>query len=777
MKIQNMDYMLILAEYRPLFGILAILFLLGALTILITVVIEKFKILMVKSTKKRELDKKSIKNLEYSKVKDERKAEIMRTMVAPDAVNPGPNGYLVIDDGGTEVYIRNFTVASIPKNAVFVETFSGLLDFPGCESSIFIRPVSEAAISHKVDKQITVLASEAVSADGDPNRTRKLKDQYRELYQWAEDIESGDTKFFDVGFLFTFSAKSLQELNKMTDSFHSRAIAKNIVISNCYSVQAEAWMSQAPFNGTIKVGSKYIHTDGVKYLPMDKYSVSTVFNYTQSSFSHRDGVILGYDMNTKTPIFYDLFDPSHDGYTIVIAGKTGSGKSATIKMYACRSIPHGYRYVCIDSQLRKGTNEAEFAAIAGLVNGAHWKISSDSKEIMNPFEINETTKTIKSSNTSVREIRTLELNDKIIMVVNDLSTMLQGQKQIKDLESFLPINRIITDIVADLYAEIGLVEGNADSLYEEGTVVVNGELTSGRVKKTLPTITDFYKKLLISQKTNNDASLSGYYNLIVMGLKDFVRELYYTSQSLKFLTKEEVQQLKFRDNRGKTRTYIGPNGIEEEVVTIKGIRPYFDGQSTLDIQKDCPFTDIDISLLPEAEKNLARQIAMDFVNESFIKKNSESVNAADKLVCIFDECHENFNIEYARLTLDNVVRTARKRHVAVFISTQTIREFDYYKETKNILGQATAKFIFKQDPQDKDYLLSQNLTESQVSYIVNNLGGDDKNEEDKDRHRGEVCIVDNKNVAFCKVQYLRSTEALAVETDASKIAQLMTVVA
>jgi len=257
-----------------------------------------------------------------------------------------------------------------------------------------------------------------------------------------------------------------------------------------------------------------------------------------------------------------------------------------------------------------------------------------------------------------------------------------------------------------------------------------------------------------------------------MGLKDFVRELYYTSDTLTFLSREEVSRLRFKDTDGIFKIYVNEEGKEEDVITIKGIRPYYDGQSTIDIGADCPFANIDISLLPENERNLARQIAFDFVNESFIKKNSEDIRSAKKLVAIFDECHENFGLDYARKTLENVVRTARKRHVALILSSQTLKEYDNYKETKAILTQATTRFIFKQDVADRDDLRDTiGLTEAQVERIVNRIGVNEKtmDEEQKNKHRGEVCIQDNKNVIFCKIDYLKKTEALVVATDAETI--------
>ena len=90
--------------------------------------------------------------------------------------------------------------------------------------------------------------------------------------------------------------------------------------------------------------------------------------------------------------------------------------------------------------------------------------------------------------------------------------------------------------------------------------------------------------------------------------------------------------------------------------------------------------------------------------------------------------------------------------MSIILSSQTLREYDNYPETQAILKQAAVKFVFKQDYQDRDYLIhTLGLTEAQVDYILNSLGGNPEEESDKNRHRGEMCIIDNKQVAFCKV--------------------------
>ena len=81
-----------------------------------------------------------------------------------------------------------------------------------------------------------------------------------------------------------------------------------------------------------------------------------------------------------------------------------------------------------------------------------------------------------------------------------------------------------------------------------------------------------------------------------------------------------------------------------------------------------------------------------------------------------------------------------------------------------MLKQAATKFVFKQDYQDRAWVKEAlNVTNGQVDRILE-LGGDpsDKSGERK----GEVCIVDNGKVCFCKVDYLKAAEAVFVETDA-----------
>lgn len=771
-----------IAKYRTLF-VAALDVLIIVATLIIGVSVVKKVMAMYKEYNSTE-SKESLRNMDYSKTPRSRRASIIRHVIAADGVDPGPNGYMVINDSGQDVYLRSFTITKLPKRTVFANTFAGLFDFPGCTSSVFVEPITEAEMIRRLDRQINILESEYISASGNVNRQRKLGLQQSETESWSRALETGNNSFYNVGFLFTIYADDIVSLNKQSDAFRALALAKGMDISNCFAVQPEAYLSNAPLCRKVSINTKLIKADAIKTHQMDKYSLSTVYNYTESSFSHKYGIPLGRDMFTKKPFVFDVYDGSHDGFTILVFGKTGSGKSATIKIMCCRYRVQGYRFVCIDSQARKGTGEGEYATCAELMNGVNFQISAASNNILNLFDVQESKKFVKDSASSGHEVLTLELTEKIIQCVNSIITMVQGSNERFDGTTSTYMNRIVTDTVTAVYDEYGIKNGEPDSLYEAGQVIENGQLTSGKVRKKLPVFSDFYKKLLIANRDNDDAELAKTYRILLFALKDYVREVYYTANSVHFLTKDEyenlplVEQEVLRDNKRvirKVRVWVNEQGDHENVYQIHGIRPYYDGQSTLRVSQECAFTNIDISQLTESEKVVAREIALGFVNENYIKKNSENLSNANKLLCIFDEAHENFVYEYARKTLSNIVRTARKRNVAILFSTQTVKEYDRYPETQDILKQAAVKLIAKQDYQDMEYLMDAlNLTESQANYIVTNLGGN-MDTDTKNLHRGEMCLVDGNKVAFIKVDYIRKTEALAVETDSAEIEKLFTV--
>lgn len=719
---------------------------------------------IIKKTQKamqdvEKINKANLKNINIRKVKASKYSEIIRTAIAPDGVDPNTLSYFTIMDGGHEKYIRTYTIKEKPKRTVFSKTFTPLFNFPGCTSSVFIDPKSDEEMSHKFDKNNTILESEYMRAAGDPNRQRKLASQISEVNEWAGEVETGENKFFETSFLFSLTADSLQELNKMSDSFYNEALARGIQVTSCYGLEAEAYALNSPLNGHVNTMGRGVKAKPGIRLTMDKYSLSTLVNYFTASFTHKTGIPLGRDMLTQSPVVFNLFEPSHDSYSLAIAGKSGSGKSLLIKVMMTRQLLFGWHGVAIDSQVRKGTSSGEYSALANIF-GVNFKLMSGTDECLNLFDVSESIRSEKLSEDTYKEIRTVDINGKISTLTNNICSMIltSATGTFDSVSDKTYIQRIVTDTAIQTYAAFGIHDGDVESLYENG------------VRKKLPTLTDFYKRILRNAANNKDPEFTKAYSLTVNALKDYVKELYYTRDSISFLTRDAYLKLPIDENGEKF--YFNPKTqTREDVVAIKGVKSYYDGQSTIAVNRDIPFVNFDISMMPDADRTLARQVCMSWITENFIKKNSERLDANNKLVLILDEVHECYRDDYARSTIDITVRECRKRYCGVILSTQTLAEYNNWPETQSILKLVECKFVFKQDYQDRDYLIeSLGITDSQADMIVGYIGGSDR-DMDKKKHRGEMAIIDNKKVCFVKVDYLRHTEEIIAETNAAEAAK------
>lgn len=695
------------------------------------------------------------KEIQEKKEKKSEKVAEARKIVCPDGINPNPLSYTVIHDAGHDVYVRCFTIDSLPKRTVFATTFPSLFNFDRVTSSVFIEPIGEGRASHLLDGRIVEIETNIITAEknADRNQIRKLNAKLRDAESWAQKIETGDNSLYHVYFLFTIMADSLEKLNRRTDAFRNLAKEKRITLSCCYSLQAESYLTGMPLMYRYSASVGPVRATGLKRHTMDKLSIASIFNHTQDSFFHEKGIIIGRNMSTGMPVAFDVYEKKHNGYNMVFAGMTGTGKSACMKILASRYITkNGYRFVCIDSQA-KG-NRGEYSMLADIMCGTNFEIKNNTGNIMNLFDIDKEEEWSEINGT----YEVLRLQDKIANAKSDMMTLIQGNKEPAEFSLVTHIERIVTDIITELYEEKQIYDNVVESLYESGKGLRNGVITSGKIRKKMPVLSDFYKKALLKNKVNMVEEHKKAYRIILDSLKDRVRELYYCPDCLQFFEREAWEK-----NRGKC-------SCGGKIVKIKGSKAYYDGQSTIKIKENDHFTNIDISQLPETERPIARQISLSFINEQFIKTNAANPKKTECLAVIVDEVHENFNMKSAVASLDYVARTSRKRLVSLWTATQALKDYDCSRETEALLKQAAAKFVFKQSYSDRKWVQEAlNLTNGQTERVLE-LGGDPQ--DDSGSRKGEVCIVDNGKICFCKIDYLQAAEAVFVETDPRVIQEM-----
>lgn len=698
----------------------------------------------------------------------------VRDLVAPNGVNPIPLEYLELDDGGRKVCQMNFYIDKLPKKGMFASTFSSLFNFEDITTNVFIRPLSKSAAVKKLDKRVLVLDSERIGAEknGDRNRVRKILDKLHDAEGWARDIDNGDNALYEVSFLFTVVSDDLNKLKLKVNDLHGKAKEKGIDLLSCYACQPEACVSALPLNRMFKPGIGPVTEDVVKKHIMDRYSLATIFNHTRSDFSHEDGIIAGRNMHSGQPFVFDIYNPSHNGYGIVIAGKTGTGKSALIKMYGSRYFDFGYKMISVDYEAR-GTG-GEYAPMAEKVGGVSYQIGTKTKNILNFFDVSE--ELIYDESTGM-EYRDLRLADKVADAGNILMTLVRGQKRQPEFEEETYMREILDDVVAGLYTKRGIKDGEPDSLYEKGNIVTeDGRFTSGIRKKEMPTLHECYMDILHGEKEKNDEFHARAYAMLKSSLKVYVRELYCCPNCLKEFTGEEIVPSAENGTAdgGKKKGRHICSSCGQELMVIHGTKAYYDGQSNLTADTDTIMVNIDISQLPEPDKPTAQIIAMSYLQENYIKRNSMNPQKLKKLIFLIDELHKCFPYPEARKLVSDVYRTARKRHVSPWSATQAYKDYDGYEETEAIVKNATAVILFKQDPKDREFLRKNTvLTNSQTDELLA-IGGDpDDKSESQDIHKGEYCMICNNKVNFIKNDYLKTSEAYIVETNVENVKDLI----
>lgn len=219
---------------------------------------------------RKEAEAKKIMEMQYSYLKQsplfyaERKS--VKEFVAPDALDPNNYGYVKVIDAGRNVYLRNYYIEKMPRNARFASTFSELCNVTNIMSQIRIEPIENAQAIQKLDSQIRDLDTELSTAQkaGNRNRYRKIQHKMGDTEGWARELESGRNRIFNVTMMFQSYADSLEKLNAQGADFHTKALGKNISVVSCYGSEPEAYKSGFTVNQIFSSKKDQIKTTTAK---------------------------------------------------------------------------------------------------------------------------------------------------------------------------------------------------------------------------------------------------------------------------------------------------------------------------------------------------------------------------------------------------------------------------------------------------------------------------------------------------------------------------------
>ena len=269
-----------------------------------------------------------------------------------------------------ELEFELVTIKNIPP---FIDElfFEDIFNVPNVRTCISIKDtISQDDLIRWVNSQYQFLLS-------DRNTTKKLSDateldkQEENFQALMQEIKNGDEKIKEVSLILIVTGNrkqrddTLRYLKRIADPFQIKLDIPRLR-------QLETWQSY-------DLGTKSLDDYSV-YLPT--MTLSAGFPFTKTSFNDSNGYMMGVDIHTSLPIFFDPFvlNNARTSHNLAIISSTGGGKSFTMKKLIVNEFARGTKIFIFDA-------ENEYNTLVNANGGEYIDLYSKKGGIINPLQI------------------------------------------------------------------------------------------------------------------------------------------------------------------------------------------------------------------------------------------------------------------------------------------------------------------------------------------------------------------------------------------------------
>ena len=309
---------------------------------------------------------------EWKKQRDDRPKEVAMTLGEQDhldvlsyaGMEEQPD-YLHIDDQ----YVRTLFISGYP----FVAS-SGWLDSlihfnHDADISYHIHEVNALHALPKLHRKITELEStrRAMIRSGKLVGS-EITDPLDSAMELRDKIQRGQEKLFQMSIYITVRADTVEELNKVTKLLETTLSARLFYVKVAKYQQLEGLQSILPRGEDILSQKRNL----------DSSSAALAFPFMSSELVHEAGILYGVNKSNNSLVILDRFS-LHNANSIVFA-QSGSGKSYATKVEILRQLMQGTKVIVIDP-------EREYKRLSESVHGTYIRLSAQSREKINPFDL------------------------------------------------------------------------------------------------------------------------------------------------------------------------------------------------------------------------------------------------------------------------------------------------------------------------------------------------------------------------------------------------------
>ena len=297
-------------------------------------------------------------------------------------------------------YVRTLFISGYPYVAS-TGWLSMLINFNhNIDISYHIEQVDPSTALPKLIRKITELEStkRTMLKEGRVIGS-EITDPLESAMELKDKIQRGMEKLFQISIYMTITADSVNELNKITKLLETVMQTRLFYIKPATFQQIEGLQSILPRSEN-KLAQKR---------NLDSSSAALTFPFVSSELVQESGILYGINKSNNSLVIIDRY--SLNNANSIIFAQSGSGKSYTAKVEILRHLMQGTKVIIIDP-------EREYKQLAASVNGTYIKLSSSSKEKINPFEYSQ--HSVTDENNLTEHIQ--DLTELISLMVGSLTS-------------------------------------------------------------------------------------------------------------------------------------------------------------------------------------------------------------------------------------------------------------------------------------------------------------------------------------------------------------------
>lgn len=406
--------------------------------------------------------------------------------LAPDSFNITPS-YIQVGNK----FVRTIFLATYPR---YLQTswFSPVINLDKVfDVSIFILPQNTATVLKQLRDQLTRLEAQTIEESSKGKvRDPILETAIQDIEILRDRLQQGTDKFFEIGVYITIYENSIKELDEAENKLRSILEYRLIFAKAATFRMLEGFTSTMPFNED-RIN---VHTS------LNTEPLSSIFPFVSFNLTSDNGILYGINTYNNSLVLFDRFQM--ENYNAVVFGKSGGGKSYTIKLEILRSLIFGAQVIVIDP-------EDEYKYLAETVGGTIIKISVTSDQHINPFDL-KTPKPDESS-TDIFRSHILDLTGLLRLMLGDITP---------EESAILDEALIQTYAVKDITPESNFTDTTPPVLSDLQNILdglTGAESMAVRLKK--------YTSGTFSGFLNMPTNVSLDNNLIVFSIRDIEEEL------------------------------------------------------------------------------------------------------------------------------------------------------------------------------------------------------------------------------------------------------------